>query len=242
MPSDASRKRRSSVGAVKAASTKSQAQRKTKANDKNDDNGGSRQRFVEAAIRCILERGFYRASSNAIAQTAGLSWGVIQYHFGTREALMMAVLEEGHRRLLQLLTDADITADTMPERLEQYFDVLQGYYGQEDYLAFIQVLLNLSHDPDTSEETLETMSTWRSAINTQMQRLTRQLFAGTAVREGTLTSFPFNVLRGMALSEVMMRTVPYDAQLLLRQHSNMRPLLAHSVSLLLESEGIVIKW
>ena len=53
----------------------------------------SRQRVIDAAIACILDQGFYRASSNAIAERAGVTWGVIQYHFGTREALMLAVLE-----------------------------------------------------------------------------------------------------------------------------------------------------
>ena len=48
----------------------------------------SRQRVIDAAIACILDQGFYRASSNAIAERAGVTWGVIQYHFGTREALM----------------------------------------------------------------------------------------------------------------------------------------------------------
>src|SRR5439155_20083847 len=59
----------------------------------------SRQRVLDAAVQCILEQGLYRASSNAIAEQAGLSWGVIQYYFGSREALMLAVLEEGVMRL-----------------------------------------------------------------------------------------------------------------------------------------------
>jgi len=33
----------------------------------------TRQRVIEAAILCILEQGFYRASSNAIAERAGYS-------------------------------------------------------------------------------------------------------------------------------------------------------------------------
>ena len=62
----------------------------------NDES--TRGRVVDAAIECILDEGFYRASSNKIAKRAGVTWGVIQYHFGTREALMLAVHERGAPR------------------------------------------------------------------------------------------------------------------------------------------------
>ena len=49
--------------------------------------GRSRERRVDSRpgsstppIACILEEGFYRASSNKIARRAGVTWGVIQYH------------------------------------------------------------------------------------------------------------------------------------------------------------------
>ena len=198
--------------------------------------GGTRQRVIEAAIKCILEQGFYRASSNAIAETAGLTWGVIQYYFGTRESLMLAVLEEGNRRLTQQLAQADITADTLSDRLEQYFTVLEGYYADPDYLAFIQVLLNLSHDPSTSARTREAMEQAAQAIDVHIKRLTDQLFAGTAVRSQTLRSFPFNALRGLALSEVMLTTLPYDTRAMQRRVSNQRHMLTRAVAHLLESE------
>src|SRR5215472_10669679 len=80
-----------------------------------EDDQGTRLKVVEAAIQCILEQGFYRASSNAIAETAGLSWGVIQYYFGSREGLMLAVLEEGNRRLRDIVSEVNITGDTLAE-------------------------------------------------------------------------------------------------------------------------------
>ena len=76
----------------------------------------TRARVVDAAIACILDEGFYRASSNKIARRAGVTWGVIQYHFGTREALMVAVHERGLDELDRCLTDAVITGDTVEAR------------------------------------------------------------------------------------------------------------------------------
>src|SRR5260221_3886428 len=58
---------------------------------KPSGDSASRQRVLDAAIECILEQGLYRASSNAIAEQAGLSSGVIQYYLRTPEGLMLAV-------------------------------------------------------------------------------------------------------------------------------------------------------
>jgi len=138
--------------AHRAPATRSRADRSSNVTtvERPAEVNATRQRVIEAAIQCILEQGFYRASSNAIAERAGLSWGVIQYHFGTREALMLGVLEEGTGRLARQLRAADIHGETLVERVEEYFEILAEYYESPDYLAFTQVLLNLSHDPTTS--------------------------------------------------------------------------------------------
>jgi AcrR family transcriptional regulator len=203
------------------------------------DDQGTRQKLIEAAIQTILEQGFYRASSNAIAERAGLSWGVIQYHFGSRENLMLAVLEEGTGRLILDLANADISADTLEERFEQYFSVLEGYYGTPDYLAFIQVRLNLSLDPRTSEQAMQTMVETNQAVHVEVKRLTDRLFAGTGIRRKSLRGFPFQVLRGLAMSEVMVRSLPYDDGLVTRmadEVSAQRHYLTRALSLLMEEE------
>jgi TetR/AcrR family transcriptional regulator, regulator of cefoperazone and chloramphenicol sensitivity len=197
----------------------------------------TRKRVIEAAIQCILEQGLYRASSNAIAERAGLTWGVIQYYFGTREALMLAVLEEGARRLGENVRTADITGDTLIERVEQYLDILAAYYGTPDYLAFTQVLINLSHDPRTSEQALETIERINDAANPEVRRLQAKVFAGTGIRRSAVRSLLFHALRGLALSHLMLGTVPLDSKQQARQFPAQRRLLAEALSLLIEQEA-----
>ena len=120
----------------------------------NGDAGASRQRLLDAAVACILEQGYYRASSNEVARRAGVTWGVIQYHFGTRERLMLEVFKDACERLVDHSRNAVITGDTLRERLGSYFDHLMGFYGRPEYLAYLEINLNLARDPDTSEETM----------------------------------------------------------------------------------------
>jgi AcrR family transcriptional regulator len=198
----------------------------------------SRQRVLDAAIQCILSQGLYRASSNAIAEQAGLSWGVIQYYFGTREALMTAVLEEGARRLGETVERATITGGTLTERVESYLEILDGYYGSPDYLVFTQVLISLSHDPRTSQRTRQTLDAINVATQPPLNRLQSDVLAGTGVTRPAVGSLLFHALRGLALSHLMLVTVPsVDLPAMSRQFPEQRKLLAEALALLIEKEG-----
>jgi TetR/AcrR family transcriptional regulator, regulator of cefoperazone and chloramphenicol sensitivity len=198
--------------------------------------GISRQRVIDAAIQCILDNGFYRASSNAIAEQAGVSWGVIQYHFGNRETLMLAVLEEGARRLNDVVLTAEITGKSVTERIAQYMDVLAAYYGSTDYLAFTQVLINLAHDPQTSRQARETMAHIAETANPELNRLQRKVLAGTGIRRHAMQELLFHSLRGFAVSHVMMTILP-DQPASHRRILEQRELLAEALGLLIEAHG-----
>jgi AcrR family transcriptional regulator len=205
---------------------------------KSPGDSASRQRVLDAAIQCILSQGLYRASSNAIAEQAGLSWGVIQYYFGTREALMTAVLEEGARRLGETVAQATITGGALTERVESYLEILDGYYGSPDYLVFTQVLISLSHDPRTSERTRQTLDAINEATQPPLNRLQSEVLAGTGVTRPAVGSLLFHALRGLALSHLMLVTVPsVDLPAMSRQFPEQRRLLAEALALLIEREG-----
>jgi AcrR family transcriptional regulator len=52
-----------------------------------------RRQIVDAAVATVAEQGFGAASLAAIARTAGVSKGVISYHFSGKEELMEACVE-----------------------------------------------------------------------------------------------------------------------------------------------------
>jgi AcrR family transcriptional regulator len=222
----------------KSGAAKSPARRPSRQVGIDTDND-TRRKVIDAAIRCILEQGFYRASSNAIADRAGLSWGVIQYYFGSRESLMLAVLEEGTRRLVDELATAEITGESLQERVEAYLAIIERYYADPEYLAFVQVLLNLGHDPRTSSQTIETMSRITHAVDVELDRLTKSLLAGSGSHDRKLRGLVFHALRGLALSEVMIGTLPFDTQRQAKDFPEHRRMLARALSLLIEHETSV---
>lgn len=64
-------------------------------------------------MRCIREEGFSAASARHIIERAGVSWGVIQHHFGDRDGLLTAVIEDALDRLVESLETLSDPAQAM---------------------------------------------------------------------------------------------------------------------------------
>lgn len=166
----------------------------------------TRAQLIDATIATILEDGFYRASSNRIAERAGVTWGVIQYHFGTREALMTAAFEEGMRELLSTLEGASITGDTFEERVESFVDVLWGFYRQPRYVAYQELTLNLTHDPAMDAGTVAMVADHDARIARRLAALAGAVVAGDAVAllpPGALVVIVRGVAVGLTLSDAV---------------------------------------
>jgi len=58
---------------------------------------------IDVTVRIVLKEGFAAATGRHIAEEAGVTWGVIQYHFGDRDGLLMAVVDQGFGELLHAL-------------------------------------------------------------------------------------------------------------------------------------------
>ena len=143
----------------------------------------TRARVVDAAIACILDEGFYRASSNKIASRAGVTWGVIQYHFGTREALMVAVHERGLDELDRVPgRRGHHRRHACEARLESFVDALWAYYRRPEFLAYMQVVLNLSHDPTTADSTRAALKSVGTSRSTSGCRRWRGRWSAPTVR------------------------------------------------------------
>ena len=195
----------------------------------------TRARVVDAAIACILDEGFYRASSNKIAKRAGVTWGVIQYHFGTREALLVAVHERGLEELDRCLTDAVIVGSTVEARLDSFVAALWSYYRRPEFLAYMQVVLNLSHDPTTAESTRLALKTSQDRVGARLPALGRGVLGdrpSDAEVEAT-ARFLYNVVRGLALDQELLDAMPVEhssAEQFDAQRAELVRVLARSLS------------
>lgn len=63
----------------------------------------TRSAVIDETVRCVLDEGFAAPSVRHITERAGLTWGVVQYHFGDLNGLLMAVIDQGFSELTDAL-------------------------------------------------------------------------------------------------------------------------------------------
>jgi len=171
----------------------------------------TRARLIDATVDCILEEGFYRASSNRIAERAGVTWGVIQHHFGTREALLLATFQSGMEELIETLESAVITGDTFEARLESLADVIWRFYRRPRFVAYEQLTLNLLRDPTIDAATVRLVRRRQAKIGDLLTELATQVvdaqIAGVLPPAALL-----QILRGLAIGLELADAVPRQAR------------------------------
>ena len=159
------------------------------------DGAATRARVLDAAVASILEKGYYRTSSNEIARRAGVTWGTLQHQFGSRELLLLEIVNNRWHDLQHEMATAEVSGTTLEERLHSVLEVLATHYGEPAQLAGLQILLDLSRDPEVSKATKRAIDDHGEQLVLAWQPLFEQAL-GEAAHDGTLVRYAFVTLRG----------------------------------------------
>lgn len=71
--------------------------------------------ILQAALQLFAREGYHATSTSKVSKAAGVSEGLIFRHFGSKEGLLQAILEEGENRLKTLFVD--IVMETNPKEV-----------------------------------------------------------------------------------------------------------------------------
>lgn len=78
----------------------------------------TRTALINVTVEIVVSEGIAAATGRHIADTAGVTWGVIQYHFGDRDGLLLAVVDQGFGELQEALESLPAaTPDTSTRQL-----------------------------------------------------------------------------------------------------------------------------
>ncbi|MEU4572938.1 TetR family transcriptional regulator [Nonomuraea sp. NPDC023979] len=81
-----------------------------------------RSQIIECAIDVLASEGYARASMARIAQRAGISTGVISYHFGGKRQLLEAVVSSVAKVATDLMVPRILAQPTATDMLRVYFE------------------------------------------------------------------------------------------------------------------------
>jgi len=101
---------------------------------------GTRDGIVEAARARLLADGHAGLSTRKVAETAGVSVSQLHYHFGSKQGLLLAVLDEENRRRLERQRRMYASDRPLWQRYEQACDFLEDDIDS-GYVRVLQELI-----------------------------------------------------------------------------------------------------
>lgn len=155
----------------------------------------TRARVVAEMVACVLEEGYAAASARRVAERAGVTWGVVQYHFGDRDGILAAVIEQGYAELARALGEIPEAEPDEPDPRAHMERVVAAAWA-----AF---------STDLSRAAFEVLVATRTGRDPRIEQRLRAL--GKAVRalgkrvtgDALLGEVMWAALRGMVLTTMM---------------------------------------
>jgi AcrR family transcriptional regulator len=165
----------------------------------------TRRRVLDAVVATVVDIGYYKASSNEIARRAGVTWGAIQHLFGSRDQLMLDVVNDIGSAMKHRFANAVIEGDTLEERLHSVVNVMSTYYEEDAFLVQMQILLELSSNPKMSLRHRNAVQLQNSEVLDDLAQPLLKKAIGELSDDRDLVSFAFLTLRGYLTSYALGR-------------------------------------
>jgi AcrR family transcriptional regulator len=154
----------------------------------------TRQRIIEETVAGVLEEGFAAVSANHVAERAGVTWGVIQYHFGSSAGMFGAVVEAGFAELTAAMSGLSLPPGPMKDRVRALVDTAWAAFSSPTSRASLEILIGTrpGRDPETERQLAD--------MSKSLRHLGRSLGAPDSEVVGDLI---WAFLRGLAIEQMV---------------------------------------
>lgn len=107
----------------------------------------SREQILDAAERLMATRGVTGTSMSALTQVSGLPASSIYWHFGSKDGVLVAVMERGAQRFFASLAPPESFSGSPAERVRaQLYDTARALEEHGDFLRLLLTLLLLHRE------------------------------------------------------------------------------------------------
>jgi AcrR family transcriptional regulator len=132
---------------------------------RGEQESDTRSLLLEAAEKCLRENGYSGLSTRRVADTAAMTLSQIHYHFGSKDALVLALLEHQNRHLLER-QEAMFAADLpLWKRWERACDYLDEDL-ESGYVRVLQEMIVAGwSNPEIAAAVRKLLSGWYVLLN-----------------------------------------------------------------------------
>ena len=158
----------------------------------------TRRKLLEAAANCIARFGFANSPLGVIAKHAGVTRGAVQHHFGTRNELLLAVVDEFGQQLIALSRNLTGRHAPLTARIDSICSRYWETFSSPHFLAVIQIWLGVQNEPRIYRSVLNRIR-W---FEVELDRQWIDLFSDSPMGEKGLRAarhVTLGTMRGLAL-------------------------------------------
>jgi AcrR family transcriptional regulator len=160
----------------------------------------TRTAVIDETVRCLLDEGFAPPSVRHITERAGLTWGVVQYHFGDLNGLLMAVVDRGFDELLDALDELptqDVREGSVAVRTAFVVDTIWDAFSSPTSMAALEILISTRGLRDV------VANTHLADLMATLSALGRHLGEGlSAPHAGRIGNLIWATLRGLVVAQM----------------------------------------
>ncbi len=159
----------------------------------------TRARLVAAVHSCISELGLAGTTASEIAQRAGVTWGAVQHHFGGKDGILLAVLEDSIAQLAERLAGLDPHV-ALGERVDAFVARAWEHFMSPQHRSSFEILLYFGSSGAA------TGRAWPRQLLDAFDEVWTHVFADVSLprrRRAALQHFTVAALSGLAAHQML---------------------------------------
>ena len=162
----------------------------------------TRAALLDAAVDCLVDRGYAATTTIETARRAGVSRGAQLHHFPTKAQLLATAVEHLFDRRRSEFLDAFAAIDPQTDRLDAAVDLLWSMFQGPAFVAWTELWVAARTDPELAATVL--------AVERRFTAETRAMFTEMFPAEpgadpllyGIARDFAFAVVTGVAMQRL----------------------------------------
>ena len=138
------------------------------------DGQTTREAILAATFQRVIRDGYSRLNIREIAKEAGVNHALINYHFRNKQQLVLEVLDQANRRLLDRQQQMYAQPDTISAKWRKACE----FYEEDIHSGFVKLMMELMaasfSDPVLRADYLPRFLAWRRIVDTAVQEAVDQ--------------------------------------------------------------------
>ena len=179
--------------------------------------------FLDAAERLLVEVGYARITTRAVAKEAGANHGLVHYYFGSMDELFVQVFE----RFTQKLIERQRSKYSADIPFTEKWRTAMGYLEEDLASGYQKVWLELQalawNNPDLRDRVKQVNGEWRAVLTDAISQAAKEYDLDTR-------SFPVEAITSLVMT--------FNIGMILERHSGVsdgHPVLLDAIDSWLES-------